>query len=136
MYNLEISNFQKNLNKYRKSRGLTLQALGNYIGKTKATVSKYEKGEIIPDIITILEICNTLDINLSQLFPIEHSSMPITHSFNPFNTNKLYLYYYTENILVTSILEIEDINDTLYVKFFNGIKNIYKYANTAFYYYE
>lgn len=136
MYNITNSSFTKLLTEYRKARGFTLESLGNKIGKTKATISKYEKGEIIPDIITILEICNTLNISLSQLFPISNNEVNNYSPINPFKTQKLYLYYYSENILITSILELKEENNKILVNFYNGIKNIKNYANETSYYYE
>lgn len=135
MYNIKNNNFNKLLTQYRKSRALTLETLGSKIGKTKATVSKYERGEIVPDIITILEICNVLEINLSQLFPMENSSKKI-NSINPFSVDKLYLYYYTENILITSIIELKENNNEIQVKFYNGVKNIRLYAHETSYSYD
>lgn len=134
MYDLN-NNFNRFLTQYRKSRGLTLEALGNKIGKTKATVSKYEKGEIIPDIITILEICNTLNITLSQLYPTTLHVSQHQH-INPFVINKLYLYYYTENILITSIIELSQESNTIFARLYNGVKDINKYASQTAYYYE
>lgn len=135
MYNLDMLNFSKLLKKYRKSKGITLEKLGNNINKTKATVSKYENGEIIPDILTLLEICNELNINLSQLFPSQYNNTN-SHSYNPFHVNKLYLYYYTENVLITSVLELIEENNKILAKLYNGIKNINLYAKEYSYYYE
>lgn len=115
---------------------ITLENLGNMIGKSKATVSKYENGEIIPDITTVLEICNVLNISLSELIPIKKNNRIIKYS-NPFNKNVLYLYYYTEKVLIESILNIiESTNDTIIIKFYNGIKDSLKYMNNYSYYYE
>lgn len=136
MYNLKNYNYNKLLTEYRKSRGLTLENLGNKIGKTKSTVSKYESGEIIPDIVTLLEICNVLDISLEQLFPLSTNNSFHHSSNNPFKSNKLYLYYYTENILITSILEISQKDNSTFVKLYNGVKNISTYASETAYYYE
>jgi len=135
MYDVRNYNFKNILKEYRKSRNFTLEELGNKIGKTKATISKYENGEIIPDILTILEICNILDINISQLFPVDKVSTDYSIS-NPFNVNKLYLYYYTENVLITSIIEIFDENNKISVKLFNGVKNTLYYAQNTSYFYE
>ena len=136
MYDLENNKFNIILMEYRKSRGITQEGLGKKIGKTKATISKYECGEIIPDIITILEICNILNINLTQLFPIKSDSKDINFKANPFRVNKLYLYYYTENILITSIAELKEESNKILVNFYNGVKNINTYANESSYYYE
>lgn len=135
MYNLDINKFGLNLKLYRISRNLTLESLGEKIHKTKATISKYEKGEIIPDILTILEICNALNISLSQLIPQNNNTQNLI-SINPFKTNVIYMYYYTEDRLITSVLEIIEDNDELKVKYFNGIKNLKKYADDSSYKYE
>ena len=135
MYNLDISVLGENLKYYRKLRGFTLDELGNKIHKTKATVSKYEKSEIIPDMLTVLEICNTLNINLSQLFPL--SVQFLNYSFtNPFHSDKVYLYYYTENKLILSILELQIEDNLILTKFYNGVQNINHYKTDSCYYYE
>ena len=59
MYQLDLTTLGNNLKNYRKSRNFTLDELGKIIHKSRATVSKYEKCEIIPDILTLLEICNS-----------------------------------------------------------------------------
>ena len=135
MYNVKNNKFNELLNQYRKSRNITLEELGKKIGKSKATISKYETGEIIPDIMTLLEICNSLNVSLSELFPMESNNInrPVK---NPFSVNKLYLYYYTEDILITSIIELSEENDLIFVKFYNGIKSISKYSIKSSYYYE
>ncbi len=135
MYNIDINKFGLNLKLYRISRKLTLESLGEKIHKTKATISKYEKGEIIPDIITILEICNALEISVSQLFPKNNNSKKFINK-NPFKTNLLYMYYYTEDRFITSILEIFEDNTEIRVKYFNGVKDILKYADKSSYTYE
>lgn len=135
MYNLEIATLSKNLKHYRKLRDFTLDELGNKIHKSKATVSKYEKCEIIPDILTILEICNALNINLSQLVPLSIQT-PKSSIINPFQSDKLYLYYYTENKLILSILELQIEENSILTKFYNGVKNINHYKTDSCYYYE
>ncbi len=135
MYNIFENHFNKLLTKYRKSRNLSLEDLGNKIGKSKATISKYERGEITPDIITILEICNSLNISLSQLFPISNTSKN-KFNINPFNSNLVYLYYYVEKYPIISVLEIIEEEDRLFVKLYNGVKDIKKYAEKSSYYYE
>ncbi|WP_437438807.1 helix-turn-helix domain-containing protein, partial [Enterocloster citroniae] len=40
---------------YRKARGLTLQQLADMIHKSRASVSKYENGEITLDVETLCE---------------------------------------------------------------------------------
>lgn len=137
MYDLNVATLGKNLKYYRKLRDFTLDELGEKIHKSKATISKYEKNEIIPDIITVLEICNSLNINLSQLFPFSSSnfnSNPVT--VNPFHSDKVYLYYYTENKLIMSVMELQTEENSILTKFYNGVKNLNHYKTDSCYYYE
>lgn len=48
------------IRKYRKSRGITLQQLADQIHKSRASVSKYDAGEISLDIETLFEIAEML----------------------------------------------------------------------------
>ncbi len=57
----------KNIRRFRKMRKKTIEELAAAINKSKATVSKYEKGEIIIDIVTLYQIANILKINVEQL---------------------------------------------------------------------
>lgn len=52
---------------FRKLKGFTLQQLADAVGKSKATVSKYEKSEISIDIETLHEIAQALGVALGQL---------------------------------------------------------------------
>lgn len=51
----------------RKKRNLTLEELAAEIHKSKAAVSKYERGEISIDIETLYEIADALHIHVEQL---------------------------------------------------------------------
>ncbi len=52
---------------YRKKRKMTLDDLAKIIYKSKATVSKYENGEISIDIATLYDISEALSVNIEQL---------------------------------------------------------------------
>lgn len=67
MYNVSKITIDETLRKYRKIKHLSLDYVGDKISKTKATVSKYERNEIIPDFITILELCNVLDCKIENI---------------------------------------------------------------------
>ena len=135
MYDVENNGFCEKMKFYRKSRNMTLEDLGKIINKTKATVSKYEKGEIIPDSKTILEICNALNISISQLFTEKRTNSNHIYK-NPFPKEVIYMYYYTGSLLVTSIIELIENNNEIKVKYYNGVKNINKYAENNSYFYE
>ena len=55
---------------YRKAARLTLQQLGDAIHKSRATVCKYESGEISPDLETLYEISQILQVSPAQLTAI------------------------------------------------------------------
>ena len=131
MYDLNKINVGEQLKKYRKAKHFSLQYIGDRIYKSKATISKYEKGEIVPDLNTVLDICNVLDIDLQTIIP---SFSPAYNSKYPFTTDTLYLYYLKGKKLICSTLEIKpNINNKSLVYFYNGINN----SNSSFdYYYE
>lgn len=138
MYNLTDIKLNEKIKEYRESRNISVTQLGKLISKSKSTISKYESGKVVPDIITLIEICNVLDIDLNELFPQRVINDEKNTQSNLFKTNKLYFYYYTQNHLVTSIAELVNNNNAniAKVRFYNGIKNIEKYADKSSYYYE
>ncbi len=107
MYEIDIINLGNKIKEYRKARSLSIQDLGDMIGKSKTTVNRYETGEIIPDIITAMEICNTLDIDLNDICDKDVHSLEKNVDNNPFNSNLLYLYYISTNGVVISSIEIK-----------------------------
>lgn len=124
MYDITNINLGEILRSQRKLKHLSLEYVGDHIYKTKATISKYEKGEIIPDFITVLELCNVLDIDISKLAP---SITGIYTSKLPLNTNTLYLYYLTSNKLISSTIKLEPgVNNIYSAHFYNGIKTTTK----------
>lgn len=138
MYNLEEIKLNEKIKKYRESRNISITKLGELICKSKSTVSKYENGDVLPDIVTILELCNVLNIELDELFPTQKQDNS-TFSFNNlFKESKIFFYYYTENHLVTSIAELVNNKNSniTKVKFYNGVKDTLKYAASSSYYYE
>lgn len=86
---------------YRKQRKLTLQQLADIIHKSRASVSKYETGEITLDIETLYEISRALDVSLYQLtdYQPQEETLP-TCSFGRtqhspfFQASQLYFYFY------------------------------------------
>lgn len=60
-----------NIAKYRKQKGYTQEQLGEKLGVTNQTVSKWESAVSSPDVMILPEIADTLDITLEQLYGIE-----------------------------------------------------------------
>ena len=86
---------------YRKVQKMTLQQLADRIHKSRATVSKYENGEISIDIETLYEISQALDVNINQLTsyrpPVEEpETAALTQAGKGafFAAERLYFYFY------------------------------------------
>lgn len=89
------------IRKYRKAGKLTLQDLADAIHKSRATVCKYENGEIAVDIETLYEISQVLQVSMTQLTTYlpeterEVSSTLERAQKSPFfQARRLYFYFY------------------------------------------
>jgi putative transcriptional regulator len=51
----------------RKSKGLTLKALGYRIDKDPQSISRVEMGDINPTYLYLLEICEGLEVELPEV---------------------------------------------------------------------
>lgn len=51
----------------RKEKGITQEQLANYIGVSKASVSKWESGSSYPDIVLLPELATYFNISVDEL---------------------------------------------------------------------
>ena len=58
---------------YRQMKKLTLMTLAEKIHKSKATLSKYETGDIVVDVETLFDIARALEIKPQQLLDYRKS---------------------------------------------------------------
>lgn len=65
------------IRRFRKSRDMSAQQLAEAIHKSKATVSKYESGDIALDIPTLYEIATVLHVHADELLPKEEAAPPV-----------------------------------------------------------
>lgn len=132
MYDTNIENIGKKIKHFRKAKNITAEELGDAIGKTRTTINRYENNEILPDIITAMEICNVLNIDLNNLCDKILHNVNKEENINPFNSNLLYLYYISKNGIIISSLEITENKYSNYVLMKNGLtKNKYKQEYTG-----
>ena len=94
---------------YRQMKRLTLSDLAGKIHKSKATLSKYENGEITLDVQTLFELAQALGIRVQQLIdytPEEVKTPSARDSFFP--QNELYLYFYDgrRGKVIRSVLQV------------------------------
>jgi transcriptional regulator with XRE-family HTH domain len=66
MSNISIEMGNK-IRNFRKKQKMTIEELAKIINKSKATVSKYEKGEIVLDIEILYDIADALQLHVEQL---------------------------------------------------------------------
>ena len=86
---------------FRKQQGMTLQQLADKIHKSRASLSKYENGEITLDIETLYEISEALGVELNRLTdfqsPKPQPVAPVRSALgtSPFyEADRLYFYFY------------------------------------------
>ncbi|MCR4711193.1 MAG: helix-turn-helix domain-containing protein [Clostridia bacterium] len=100
---LEISlGIGQRIRYYRKSRNMTLEELASAVNKSKATLSKYEKGQIVLDIETLYDIADVLRVHVDQLLVSSKPEAEIVYEeVNPSffrGLNRFYAYYYDGRI--------------------------------------
>lgn len=127
MYDLSSCNIGEKINKVRKNRELSLNEFGSKIGKSKATIYKYESGQVMPDFITILEICNVLGLTIVELCELEHIERDNSKAINPFKVDIVYLYYLgninNKSKLIASTIKVESLGGIKKVTFHNSYKD-------------
>lgn len=74
-----LMNFAEHLMSLRKQRGWSQEELGNQIGVTRQTVSKWEVGQSTPELEKLVELSRLFDMSIDQLVglkPTEKQSDP------------------------------------------------------------
>ena len=83
---------------YRKKKGMTVEQLADAVCKSKSSISKYESGQIVMDILSLYDIARALDVNVTQLMylPPNGYTGASSGSVPAFFTNlsHFYMYYF------------------------------------------
>lgn len=133
----------KKIRTFRKSKGMTIQQLADLIHKSKATVAKYENGDIAIEIETLYEIAVALNIHVEQLLyiPPQNSdslSNSIPSTFFQ-NSSRFYSYFYDgrSNHLVKCVMDILARTDAASYKamLYMNVKDYEEYQNCENTYY-
>lgn len=135
MTNLIAKNIGSKVRFFRKKRGMTLQELADAISKSRATVSKYENGEIIIDIVTLYEIAAALDIEVDQLLYVPEKPKDISGSdaipafFKDLSRIYTYRFDGRNNTLLRGVIDISTrIQENTYkAMFYLNIKSFEEY---------
>lgn len=124
MSEFNSKDFGERLRSYRIQKGLSQENIAHSLSKSKATISRYENGEILPDVKDLSALCHALDIYEADLFetPINRSIQNDKFQ-NPFNTDKLYVYFNAYDFRKKKfapdvyVLELEQKQNVCMVKF-------------------
>ena len=125
MYNLDSYIIGKLIREARKSKGLSVEELANKNCKSITTMYKYERDEVIPDLVTILEISNDLELDINDLTIQDRIEVNRETSINPFPTDTLYIYYLGFGSLAEYRLKITPENGVMKVEFLLGDDQVY-----------
>lgn len=125
MYNLEAYKIGKMIREVRKSKRISIEELAKRICKSTTTVYKYERDEVAPDLITTLEICNVLEIDINDLTVKDRIEVNRETSVNPFTTDTLYMYYLGFGSLAEYRLKITPENGFMKVDFLLADNQVY-----------
>jgi transcriptional regulator with XRE-family HTH domain len=103
----------QNIKKYRLAHKLTLEELAAEIHKSKSTVSKYEKGMIAVDVVTLEEIAKVLKVSPSQLLSSTDEKNVNEYQKGEF-LDRQYMYAYDgrSNKVLKSVIERYKLPDT------------------------
>lgn len=85
--------FGENIRRYRKTKGLSQENLARRLNKSIGTISRFESGELLPNAEEINILCDELGINVSDLFERNYKTLNKEDILNPFNTDKLFVYF-------------------------------------------
>jgi transcriptional regulator with XRE-family HTH domain len=117
----------KRIRYFRANRGMTLEELATAVCKSKETISKYEKGDIVIDIETLYEIAKVLHVHVDQLL-LKHEVLAAEeHEVDPAffrGLHRFYAYYYDGRIRninrsVCDILSPTDVNQYKLIMYMN-----------------
>ena len=122
---------------YRKMKGLTIEVFAGMIHKSKATVSKYENGDISIDIETLFVIAQALEIPVNQLIDYTNEEATAggeTGAKHQLTKSRYYMYFYDgrRNRIARNIIEVQDGGQE------NGVfdANMYAYLENFDNYYQ
>ena len=64
-------NFSENIIRLRRKRGMTQEQLADFLGVTKASVSKWETKQSLPDLLMLPKLAAFFDVTIDQLLGYE-----------------------------------------------------------------
>ncbi|MBQ3546233.1 MAG: helix-turn-helix transcriptional regulator [Lachnospiraceae bacterium] len=62
-----LINFSENISRLRREKKITQEQLADFVGVTKASVSKWETGQSIPDVMILPQLANFFDVTIDEI---------------------------------------------------------------------
>lgn len=81
-YRFDYTLFKKSIREAREGRGLTQTQIGEIIGKTRATISRYESATVMPEIVDFLALCYYFDFNPLDFLKITLDAKKTAYMFD------------------------------------------------------
>ena len=107
----------------RKSRGMTLGELAGHLGKSIATVSKYESGEVTISVDVLIDICSFFNIDPGTLIPgtSTHTEGVDTIRYEKYYEDLLYIYWYNgeQDRIRYALIDNRNVSRTNSILFFD-----------------
>ena len=87
-----MSDFAKNLRKYRKQKGITQVKLGKMLDYGYTAIANYESGRNEPSLDTLMRLAEALDVSVDELLGVELKSeeKQLLSSFKKLNDENKY----------------------------------------------
>jgi len=120
---------------FRKMKGMTIEVFAGMIGKSKATVSKYENGDISIDVETLFAIAQALEVPVNQLIDYtDEKAADKGEKKHQLTKSRYYMYFYDgrRSHIVRNVIEVQDGGQE------NGVfeANMYAYLENFDQYYQ
>jgi len=120
---------------FRKMKGMTIEVFAGMIGKSKATVSKYENGDISIDVETLFAIAQALEVPVNQLIDYtDGKAADKGEKKHQLTKSRYYMYFYDgrRSRIVRNVIEVQDGGQE------NGVfeANMYAYLENFDQYYQ
>ena len=84
-----VSDLGALIKQLRKDRGITQKKLGERIGVSEGTVSKYEANVSTPPVETLRKIAGVFNISMDTLYGMEHQETLSTHGLSETQTETI-----------------------------------------------
>ncbi|WP_105132618.1 helix-turn-helix domain-containing protein [Burkholderia sp. BE12] len=66
-----LAAFAAKLRELRKEKGWTIEQFAERVGSTASQISRYERGEMTPNFLTIVRLADSLDVTLDEMCCME-----------------------------------------------------------------